>query len=79
MLKDDRFLQSLRQQLQIRYQAELDKIVASANARLTGSLGDGFRSEAHLTSSGVGNMQLLDSGMRVDFRAGGDLKILYGL
>ena len=79
LLKDDRFLQSLRQQLQIRYQAELDKIVASANARLTGSLGDGFRSEAHLTSSGVGNMQLLDSGMRVDFRAGGDLKILYGL
>ena len=79
LLKDDRFLQSLRQQLQIRYQAELDKIVASANARLTRSLGDGFRSEAHLTSSGVGNMQLLDSGMRVDFRAGGDLKILYGL
>ena len=79
MLKDDRFLQSLRQQLQVRYQAELDKIVASANARLTRSLGDGFRSEAHLTSSGVGNMQLLASGMRVNFRAGGDLKILYGL
>ena len=79
LLKDDRFLQSLRQQLQVRYQAELDKIVASANARLTRSLGDGFRSEAHLTSSGVGNMQLLASGMRVDFRAGGDLKILYGL
>ena len=79
LLKDDGFLQNLRQQLQVRYQAELDKIVASVNARLTRSLGNGFRSEAHLTSSGVENMQVLDSGMRVDFRAGGDLKILYGL
>lgn len=78
LLEDDHFLQSLRQQLQVRYQAELDKIMASANARLTRSLGDGFRSEAHLTSSGVGNIQLLASGMRLDLRAGGDLKILYG-
>ena len=79
LLKDDSFLQNLRQQLQVRYQAELDKIVGSVNARLTRSLGDGFRSEAHLTSAGVENMQVLDSGMRVDVHAGGDLKILYGL
>ena len=79
LLKDDSFVQNLRQQLQVRYQAELDKIVGSVNARLTRSLGDGFRSEAHLTSAGVENMQVLDSGMRVDVHAGGDLKILYGL
>jgi Domain of unknown function (DUF4403) len=78
LFKDDSFQEGLRQQLRIGYQAELDKIVASANARLTRSLGNGFRSEAHLTSSGAANIQLLASGMRVDFRAGGDLKILYG-
>ena len=54
-------------------------MVGSVNARLTRPLGDGFRSEAHLTSAGVENMQVLDSGMRVDVHAGGDLKILYGL
>ena len=79
LLKDDSFVQNLRQQLQVRYQAELDKMVGSVNARLTRPLGDGFRSEAHLTSAGVENMQVLDSGMRVDVHAGGDLKILYGL
>lgn len=76
--KGDDFLRGLREQFRIRYQAELDKVVASANAHLTRSLGNGFRSEAHLTSSGVANIQLLGNTMRVDFRAGGDLKILYG-
>lgn len=78
LFKDDTFLQSLRQQLRVGYQAELDKIIASANARLTRSLGNGFRSEAHLSSSGVGNIELLGNSMRVDLRADGDLKILYG-
>jgi len=78
-LKDDSHLQALRQQLRVGYQAELDKIVASANARLTRSLGDGFRSEAHLSSSGLANVQLLQKGIRADFHADGNLRILYGL
>ncbi len=78
-LKDDSHLQALRQQLRVSYEAELTKIVSSVNARLTRSLGNGFRSEAHLTSSGLANIQPLVEEIRVDFRASGDLKILYGL
>lgn len=78
-LKDDNHLQILRQQLQMDYQAALDNIITSANARLTRSLGNGFRSEAHLSSSGLANIQLLSDGLRTDFHVDGDLKILYGL
>jgi Domain of unknown function (DUF4403) len=79
LFKDDSFIQKLQQQLRVDYQAELDKIVSSANERLTRSLGDGLRSEARLTSSGVPNIQLLPEELRLDFRADGYLKILYGL
>lgn len=77
--KDDAHLKSLQDRMRVAYQDELNMVVAAANARLTRSLGDGFRSEAHLTPSGPPKIQLLDDGMRIDFRAGGDLKILYGL
>jgi hypothetical protein len=76
---DDDHVKALSEQLRLAYQDELNRIVASANARLTRSLGNGFRSEAHLTSSGVSRTELLDDGLRIDFRVGGDLNILYGL
>jgi hypothetical protein len=72
-------VQGLRDRLRLAYQDALDKIVASANARLSRPLGNGFRSEAHLTSAGVAGIQVLTNGLRVDFRVNGDLKILYNL
>jgi Domain of unknown function (DUF4403) len=77
--KDDAHLQALQQQMRISYDEALNSIVASANARLTRSLGNGFRSEAHLTTSGVPDVQPLDDGLRADVHIRGDLKILYGL
>jgi hypothetical protein len=77
--KDDAHLQALQQQMRISYDEALNSIVASANARLTRSLGNGFRSEAHLTASGVPDVQPLDDGLRADVHIRGDLKILYGL
>lgn len=76
--KDDGHLQTLRDQLRMSYQDKMNAIVASANARLTRSLGNGFRSEAHLTSSGIAGIQPLDDGIHIDMRASGELKILYG-
>ena len=77
-LKDNARLQALQQQLQLGYKAALDQLIEAANTRLSRSLGNGFRSEAHLASVGLANTELLPQGLRLDFRVGGDLKILYG-
>lgn len=76
---DPNNIQMLRQRLQLAYQDQLDKIVASADARLSRSLGNGFRSEAHLAASGNPSIVLLTDAIRIDFRVKGDLKILYRL
>lgn len=78
-LHDGNVLEGLRQQLRVGYHGEAAKIVESANARLTRSLGSGFRSEAQLTSADIGNVSLAASGLQINLRAGGHLKILYGL
>jgi hypothetical protein len=77
--KDEGHLQALRSQLRLGYQDKMNEILASANARLTRSLGHGFRSDAHLTSAGIAGIQPLDDGIRIDIRTSGHLKILYGL
>jgi hypothetical protein len=71
-------LQNLRQQLSLDFQAGFAKIVASANARLTRPLADGFRSEGKLTSAGVSAVRLLPGRIQVDLRADGRLKLIYG-
>lgn len=71
-------LQNLRKQLSLDFQAGFDKVVASANARLTRPLADGFRSEGKLTSAGVSAIRLLSGGIQVDLRADGRLKLIYG-
>jgi hypothetical protein len=76
---DNSHMQMLRQRLTVAYREGLSKIVASANARLTRSLGNGFRSEAHLASAAKPDLRILPDAVRLDFRAKGDLKILYGL
>jgi hypothetical protein len=79
LLGNSAFLQTLQQRLATGYQAERDRIVASANAKLTRPLGDGFRSEGRLASAGVAKIMLLPDALRIDLRASGSLKLLYGL
>jgi hypothetical protein len=75
----DPALMQMLQQVQIAFQNEQQAIIASANARLTRPLADGFRSEGSLKSAGVSKVLLLSDGIRLDLRASGDLRILYGL
>jgi uncharacterized protein DUF4403 len=72
-------LRTLQQQLRLGYQAELDKVVTSANAQLTRDLGRGFRSEAQLASAGIGGISLMAGGLQINLRAAGRLRIFYGL
>ena len=75
---DPALLQALRDQLSVDFKAGYDEIVASANARLTRPLGDGFRSEGKLTSAGIANVLLLSDRVQVNLRADGRLKLIYG-
>jgi hypothetical protein len=79
LLGDPTLIQTLRQQVRLAFQDELLTIITSANARLTRPLADGFRSEGNLTSAGLAKILLLSDGLRLDLRASGDLRILYGL
>ena len=78
-LNDPALMQTLRQDLRVALPAGQQAIIASANARLTRPLADGFRSEGHLTSAGLSRILLLSDGVRLDLRASGELRILYGL
>jgi Domain of unknown function (DUF4403) len=73
------FLQDLREQLSQTFQTEWQAALASANTRLSRPLGDGFRSEGHLASAGLAGISLLPDGMRINLRASGELRILYGM
>ena len=79
MFNQPGFMQSLRDNLRLGYQTEVAKIIAATNERLSRSLGDGFRSQAKLTSVGVSGIRLLSDGLRLNLQASGHLKILYGL
>ena len=79
LVKDSGFLSALQEQLRIDYQAERDRIIASANERLSRPLGNGLRSEGHISSAGVAKVLRLANGLRLDLRAAGRLKILFGL
>ena len=71
-------LQALQQRLRVAYQTEAAKIVSDASARLTRSLGGGFRSEAQLASASVGGIQLNANELQINLHANGQLKILHG-
>ncbi len=79
LLEDPTLLQNFQQQVRLGFQTEWQAILASANARLTRPLAGGFRSEGNLTSAGLSNIALLPDGLRIDLRASGELKILYGM
>jgi len=78
-LSNPGFLQDLQQQLSQTFQTEWQAALASANTRLSRPLGDGFRSEGHLASAGLSGISLLPSGLRINLRASGELRILYGM
>lgn len=77
-LGDPSFLQDLRQQLSQTFQTQWQAALSSANARLSRPLGNGFRSEGHLASAGLSSIALLPDGMRINLRADGELRLLYG-
>jgi hypothetical protein len=79
MLGNQAFLQDLQQQLSQTFHTQWQAALASANARLSRPLGDGFRSEGHLASAGLSGISLLPDGMRINLRASGDLRLLYGM
>lgn len=79
LFNDPALLQNLRQQASLAFQTEWQTLLASANARLTRPLADGFRSEGNLASAGLSQVSLLPDGLRIDLRASGHLKILYGM
>ena len=78
-LDNPAFVQTLQQRLATGYQAKRDRLIAAANAKLSRPLADGFRSEGQLQSAGLANLQLLQDGLRINLRASGRLKLLYGL
>ncbi len=73
------FLQDLQQQLSQTFQTQWQTALTSANARLSRRLGDGFRSEGHLASAGLSGISLLPDGIRINLRASGELRLLYGM
>jgi hypothetical protein len=73
------FLQDLQQQLKQTFQTQWQAALASANTRLSRPLGDGFRSEGHLASAGLSGISLLSEGLRINLRASGELRVLYGM
>lgn len=79
ILDDPTLMQDLKQRVRIAVQAERQNLLASASARLSRPLADGFRSEGRLTSARVSQIYLLPEALRIDLSATGTLTILYGM
>ena len=79
LLGDPTLIQGLQQQLKVTLKDKMQAIIASANVRLNRPLADGFRSEGNLAVAGFSRVSLLSDEVRIEFRAAGDLRLLYGL
>ncbi|WP_297299255.1 DUF4403 family protein, partial [uncultured Methylovirgula sp.] len=66
-------------QAKILYQQIYQRLLATANKRLTRPLKDGFRTVGHLDSAKLDHIALLQNGVSIALRMSGSLKILYGL
>jgi hypothetical protein len=75
----EQFVDLIKQQVSVNYQAAYQRLLDKANQRLTRPLKNGFRMEGHLTSAKLDRILLLTDGIAIALRASGDLKILYGL
>jgi hypothetical protein len=78
-LGNAQFVDLIKQQVSVNYQADYQQLLDTANQRLTRPLKDGFRMEGHLTSAKLDRILLLPDGIAIALRASGDLKIVYGL
>ncbi len=72
-------LAQLRDKLSVDYGVAYQNLLNAANEKLTRPLKDGFRMEGRLSSAKLEKVYLPAEGIVVALRAGGELKILYGL
>lgn len=72
-------LAQLRDKLSVDYGVAYQNLLNAANERLTRPLKDGFRMGGHLSSVKLEKVYLPADGIVIALRAGGELKILYGL
>ncbi len=78
-LGNTQFVDLIKQQVSVNYQAAYQRLIDTANQRLTRPLKSGFRMEGHLNSAKLDKILLLPDGIAIALRASGDLKIVYGL
>ena len=69
----------LGSKLNVDYGIAYDNLLNAANAKLNRPLKDGFRMEGNLSSASLNGVSLSADGVVVAVRAGGELKILYGM
>jgi hypothetical protein len=78
-LGNPQFVDLVKEQATVNYQAEYQSLLDTVNQRLNRPLKNGFRMEGHLQSAKLDKILLLPDGIAVALRASGDLKIVYGL
>jgi len=79
IVNDSGLLQAVQQQIRLSIQDKMQSIMTTVNARLNRPLADGFRSEGQLINAGIADVSLLADQVRIDFRAEGSLRLVYGL
>ena len=75
----DPFVAQLRDRLNVDYGVAYGNLLNAANEKLTRPLQDGFRMVGHLSSAKLEKTYLSGEGIVIAVRAGGELKILYGM
>jgi hypothetical protein len=78
-LGNPQFVDLVKQQAAVNYQATYQRLLDAANQKLTRPLKDGFRLEGHLNAATLDKISLLPDGIAIALRASGTLKIVYGL
>jgi len=73
------FATQLGSKLNVDYGIAYDNLLNAANAKLNRPLKDGFRMEGNLSSASLSGISLSADGVVIAVRAGGELKILYGM
>jgi Domain of unknown function (DUF4403) len=75
----DPIVSELRDKMSVDYGIAYENLLNAANAKLNRPLKDGYRMEGHLSSAKFEKVYLAADGIKIALRAGGDLKILYGM
>jgi Domain of unknown function (DUF4403) len=75
----DAIVKQLRDKMSVDYGVAYQNLLNAANGRLNRPLKDGFRMEGHLSLAKLEKPYLAADGLVIALRAGGELKILYGI